>query len=170
MLERDPNDDRDVIVEVRAGAGGDEAALFAGDVYRMLTGYAAQRGFKVEQLSSSPNELGGFKTVTFEVKGTAPTRSSSGSPACTASSASRRPRPRGASTPRRRRWRCCPRPRTSTSQIDPKDLKIDVYRSTGPGGQSVNTTDSAVRITHLPTGWSSPARTSAPSSRTATGP
>src|SRR3954452_22147916 len=71
MVERDPNDDRDVIVEVRAGAGGDEAALFAGDIFRMLTGYAQSRGFKIDVLSSSPSEAGGFKTVTFAVKGDA---------------------------------------------------------------------------------------------------
>ena len=142
-----------MIVEVRAGVGGDEAALWAGDVYRMLTRYAERRGFKVEELEASPTDGGGFKEVTFAVKGDGaysvfkweggthrvqrvPETESAG------------PHPHLD----RDRSRCCPRPRRSRSQIDPNDLKIDVYRSTGPGGQSVNTTDSAVRITHLPTG------------------
>jgi peptide chain release factor 1 len=152
MLERDPNDDRDVIVEVRAGAGGDEAALFAGDVYRMLTGYAAQRGFKVEQLSSSPNEVGGFKTVTFEVKG-----DGAYSVFKWESGVHRVQRVPATETQGRIHTSTAsvavlPEADDVEVEVDPKDLKIDVYRSTGPGGQSVNTTDSAVRITHLPSG------------------
>ena len=152
LVERDPNDAKDVIVEVRQGVGGDEAALWAGNLFRMLTRYAERRGFKWEILGSNPNETGGYKEITFAVKGDAaysvfkweggthrvqrvPETESQG------------------------------RIHTSTGtvavmaeaeevevEIDPNDLKIDVYRSTGPGGQSVNTTDSAVRITHLPTG------------------
>ncbi len=152
MLERDPNDGRDVIVEIRAGAGGDEAALFAGDVYRMLTGYAAQRGFKVEQLSSSPSDAGGFKTVTFEVKG-----DGAYSIFKWESGVHRVQRVPATETQGRIHTSTAsvavlPEAEDVEVAIDPKDLKIDVYRSTGPGGQSVNTTDSAVRITHLPSG------------------
>jgi peptide chain release factor 1 len=152
MLERDPNDDRNVIVEVRAGAGGDEAALFAGDVYRMLTGYAAQRGYKVEQLASSPSEAGGFKAVTFEVKG-----DGAYSVFKWESGVHRVQRVPATETQGRIHTSTAsvavlPEAEEVDVAIDPKDLKIDVYRSTGPGGQSVNTTDSAVRITHLPSG------------------
>jgi peptide chain release factor 1 len=152
LVEKDPADEKDVIVEIRQGVGGDEAALWAGDLYRMLTRYAERRGFRTETLSTSENEEGGFKEVVFAVKG------------------------RGAysvfkyegGTHRVQRvpeTESQGRVHTSTAtvavmpevedvevQIEDKDLKIDVFRSTGPGGQSVNTTDSAVRVTHLPTG------------------
>jgi peptide chain release factor 1 len=152
LVETDPADRKDVIVEVRQGVGGDEAALWAGDVYRMLTRYAERRGFKFEQLSASGNEEGGFKEVTFAVKGDGaysvfkweggthrvqrvPVTESQGRIHTSTATVA-----------------VMPEAEEVEVQIDPNDLKIDVYRSTGPGGQSVNTTDSAVRITHLPTG------------------
>ncbi len=114
MLEPDPDDGRDVIVEIRAGAGGDEAALFAGDIYHMLTSYAGLHGFKTETLDASPSDAGGFKSVTFEVRGRGRLLAAEvgvGRPSRAARA--RRPRRRAASTRRRRRWRCCQRPRTS---------------------------------------------------------
>jgi peptide chain release factor 1 len=152
LVQRDPADAKDVIVEVRQGVGGDEAALWAGDVYRMLTRYAERRGFKVEDLGSSPNEAGGFKEITFAVKGDGaysvfkyeggthrvqrvPETESQGRIHTSTATVA-----------------VMPEAEEVEVDIDPNDLKIDVYRSTGPGGQSVNTTDSAVRITHVPTG------------------
>ncbi len=152
MVERDPNDDKNVIVEIRGGTGGDEASLFAGDLYKMLTRYAEERGFSTEVLSQSASEMGGFKDVTFAVKGDGaysvfkweggthrvqrvPETESQGRIHTSTATVA-----------------VMPEAEEVEVQIDPNDLKIDVYRSTGPGGQSVNTTDSAVRITHLPTG------------------
>src|SRR5581483_1156522 len=152
LVETDPADAKDVIVEIRQGVGGDEAALWAGDVYRMLTRYAERRGFKVEELEASPNDGGGYKEVTFAVKGDGaysvfkweggthrvqrvPETESAGRIHTSTATVA-----------------VMPEAEEVEVQIDPNDLKIDVYRSTGPGGQSVNTTDSAVRITHLPTG------------------
>jgi peptide chain release factor 1 len=152
MVERDPNDDKNVIVEIRAGTGGDEAALFAGDLYKMLTRYAERLGYSVELLSQSPAEVGGFKEVTFSVKGDGaysvfkyeggthrvqrvPKTESQGRIHTSTATVA-----------------VLPEAEDVDVQIDPNDLQIDVYRSSGPGGQSVNTTDSAVRITHKPTG------------------
>ena len=152
LVETDPADRKDVIVEVRQGVGGDEAALWAGDVLRMLTRYADRRGWKTEELGSSPNEAGGVKEVTFAVKGDGaysvfkweggthrvqrvPETESQGRIHTSTATVA-----------------VMPEAEEVEIDIDQNDLKIDVYRSTGPGGQSVNTTDSAVRITHLPTG------------------
>jgi len=152
MVAKDPNDDRDVIVEIRAGTGGDEAALFAGDLFRMYSRWAEQHGHRTEVLSSSPSDLEGFKEVIFAVKGKGawsrlkyeagvhrvqrvPVTESQGRIHTSAAGVN-----------------VLPEAEEVDVEIDPADLKIDVYRSTGPGGQSVNTTDSAVRITHLPTG------------------
>ena len=152
LVERDPNDLKDVIVEVRQGVGGDEAALWAGDVFRMLTRFAERRGFKWEVLGSNPNETGGYKEVTFAVKGEGaysvfkweggthrvqrvPQTESQGRIHTSTATVA-----------------VMPEAEEVEVELDPNELKIDVYRSTGPGGQSVNTTDSAVRITHLPTG------------------
>jgi peptide chain release factor 1 len=152
MVERDPNDAKNVLVEIRAGTGGDEAALFAGDLYKMLTRYAEELGYTTEVLSQSVSEMGGFKDVTFAVKGDAAysvfkfeggthrvqrvpeTESQGRIHTSTATIA------------------VLPEAEDVEVQIDQNDLQIDVYRSSGPGGQSVNTTDSAVRITHKPTG------------------
>jgi peptide chain release factor 1 len=152
LVPRDPNDERDVIVEIRAGAGGEEAALFAADLFRMYARYAERRRWRLELLSASQTEIGGFKEVIAEVSG--------------AGAYSRLKYESGVHRVQR-----IPvtesggRIHTSTAtvavlpeadevevDIDDRDLRIDVYRSTGPGGQSVNTTDSAVRITHLPSG------------------
>jgi peptide chain release factor 1 len=152
LVERDPADENDVIVEIRQGVGGDEAALWAGDLYRMLTRYAERRGFRTETLSTSENEAGGFKEVVFAVKGDGaysvfkyeggthrvqrvPETESQGRIHTSTATVA-----------------VMPEVEEVEVAIDEKDLKIDVMRSTGPGGQSVNTTDSAVRITHLPTG------------------
>jgi peptide chain release factor 1 len=152
LVERDPNDEKDVIVEIRQGVGGDEAAIWAGDLFRMLTRYAERRGFRWEPLGSDPSEAGGFKDVTFAVKGDGaysvfkweggthrvqrvPATESQGRIHTSTATAA-----------------VMPEAAEVEVEIDPNDLKVDVYRSTGPGGQSVNTTDSAVRLTHLPTG------------------
>ena len=152
LLPGDPNDEKDIIVEIRAGAGGDEAAIFAGDLYRMYLRFAEAKGWKVEQLDSNASEAGGFSRVEFKVKGDkvySVMKFESG-----VHRVQRVPRTESQG-----------RIHTSTAtvavlpeadeveiEINPNDLRIDVYRSSGPGGQSVNTTDSAVRITHLPTG------------------
>jgi peptide chain release factor 1 len=153
LVPKDPNDDKDVIVEVRAGTGGDEAALFAGELYRMYTRWAEQHGYKVEVLSqSASNQEGSFKEAVFAVKGRGawsrlkyeagvhrvqrvPVTESQGRIHTSAAGVN-----------------VLPEADPVEVSVDPNDLKVDVYRSTGPGGQSVNTTDSAVRVTHLPTG------------------
>ena len=146
MVEPDPNDEKNVIVEIRAGTGGEEAGLFAGDLYRMLSRYAERRRFKVEPLSLNEGDY------TFEVKGQGaysvfkyeggthrvqriPETESKGRIHTSTATVA-----------------VLPEAEEVDVQIDPNDLQIDVYRSSGPGGQSVNTTDSAVRITHKPTG------------------
>lgn len=152
MVERDPNDAKNVIVEIRAGAGGDEAAQFAGDLYRMLTRYAERRGFKTEDLGLSPAPTGGFKEVTFAVKG-------DGAYSVFKYEAGVHRVQRVPQTESQGRIHTStatvavlPEAEDVEVAIDPNDLQIDVYRSSGPGGQSVNTTDSAVRITHKPSG------------------
>jgi peptide chain release factor 1 len=146
MVERDPNDDKNVIVEIRPGAGGDEASLWAGDLYRMLTRYAERRGFKLEPLSVGEGNFvfavkgdGAYSVYKFEggthrVQRVPETESQGRVHTSTATVA------------------VLPEAEDVEVQIDPNDLQIDVYRSSGPGGQSVNTTDSAVRITHKPSG------------------
>jgi peptide chain release factor 1 len=152
LVETDPADHKDVIVEIRQAAGGDEAALWAGDLFRMLTRYAERRGFRWEQLEASPNPTGGFQSISFAVKGDGaysifkweggthrvqrvPVTESQGRIHTSTATVA-----------------VMPEAEDVDVEINDNDLKIDVYRSTGPGGQSVNTTDSAVRITHLPTG------------------
>lgn len=152
MVEPDPNDGRDVIVEIRAAAGGEEAALFARDLLDVYTKYAGARGYRTELMGSSPADAGGFKDVTLAIKGDGaysvfkheggvhrvqriPATESQGRIHTSTATVA-----------------VMPEVDDVEVHIDQNDLKIDVYRSTGPGGQSVNTTDSAVRITHLPTG------------------
>jgi peptide chain release factor 1 len=152
LLPKDPNDGRNVIVEIRGAEGGEEANLFARDLYDMYSRYAARRGWHVEVLSESPSERDGLNEVVFVVKGAdawtrleheagphrvqrVPVTESKGRIHTSSATVT-----------------VLPEADEVDVQIDPADLKVDVYRSTGPGGQSVNTTDSAVRITHLPTG------------------
>lgn len=152
MLPGDPNDDKDIIIEIRAGAGGDEAAIFAGDLYRMYTRYAELQRWKPEEIDASESDTGGFKEVSFRIKGDkvyskmkfesgvhrvqrVPVTESQGRIHTSTATVA-----------------VLPEVEDVEVEINQSDLRIDVYRSSGPGGQSVNTTDSAVRITHLPTG------------------
>ncbi len=152
LLPRDAADERPAMLEIRAGTGGDEAALFAGNLFRMYQRYAEERGWRVELISASPSDVGGYKEVVANVTGQGvfarlkfesgvhrvqrvPATESGGRIHTSAATVA-----------------VLPEPEDVDVHIDEKDLRIDVFRSSGPGGQSVNTTDSAVRITHLPTG------------------
>jgi len=152
LLPRDPDDDKNVIVEIRAGTGGAEASLFAADLYRMYSRFAERRGWKHEAMSSSPSEVGGFKEIIFQLSGESvyrvmkfesgvhrvqrvPDTEASGRIHTSAATVA-----------------VLPEVEDVDVQVEEKDLRVDVYRAGGPGGQGVNTTDSAVRITHLPTG------------------
>jgi peptide chain release factor 1 len=152
LTPQDPNNERDVIIEIRAAAGGDESALFAGELYRMYARWCENHGFKIELISESPSEAGGFKEIVFAVRGVdayknlkfeagvhrvqrVPVTESQGRIHTSTATVS-----------------VLPEAEETDIEINPSDLRIDVYRSGGHGGQSVNTTDSAVRITHLPTG------------------
>jgi peptide chain release factor 1 len=152
LLPQDPNDDKNVIMEIRAGTGGDEAALFAGDLFRMYGRYAEKNRWKLEILSSNPTELGGFKEVVVEIAGTGvygrlkyesgvhrvqrvPSTEAGGRIHTSAATVA-----------------VLPEAEDVDLEINPADLRIDIYRASGHGGQGVNTTDSAVRITHVPTG------------------
>jgi len=152
LLPRDPNDDRNIIVEIRAGTGGEEAALFAAELFRMYSRYAERHNWKTELITANETGIGGLREVIFEVRGQGaysrlkyeggvhrvqrvPETESSGRIHTSTATVA-----------------VLPEADEVEVQIDEKDLKIDVYRSQGPGGQSVNTTDSAVRITHLPSG------------------
>jgi peptide chain release factor 1 len=152
LVTADPEDAKDVIVEIRQGVGGDEAALWAGDVYRMLTRYAESKGFKVEPLETSANEGGGYKEATFAVKGDGAYGTFKWEGGTHRVQRVPETESQGRIHTSTATVAVMPEAEEVEIQIDPNDLKTDVYRSTGPGGQSVNTTDSAVRITHLPTG------------------
>jgi peptide chain release factor 1 len=152
IVPKDPNDDRNTIVEIRAGTGGEESALFAGDLLRMYTRYIERKGWKAEVLSSNETGMGGFKEVVLLVTGTnvfGTLKFESGVhrvQRVPATEASGRIHTSAASVA------VLPEAEEVDVHIDPNELRVDVYRSSGPGGQSVNTTDSAVRITHIPTG------------------
>lgn len=152
LVPKDPLDGKNIIMEIRAGTGGDEAALFASDLYRMYSRYAESKGWKMEVISSSEIELGGFKEIVFSISGKSvygdlryesgghrvqriPVTESGGRIQTSAATVA-----------------VLPEAEDTDIEIRNEDLKIDVFRSSGPGGQSVNTTDSAVRITHLPSG------------------
>jgi peptide chain release factor 1 len=152
LIPRDPNDEKNTIVEIRAGTGGEEAALFASDLYRMYTRYAEGKKWKVDVLNSNPSASGGFKEIIFAVEGDGaysrfkfesgvhrvqrvPVTESQGRIHTSAATVA-----------------VLPEAEEVEVEIKPEDIHVDVFRSTGPGGQSVNTTDSAVRITHKPTG------------------
>jgi peptide chain release factor 1 len=152
LTPQDPNNNRDVIMEIRAAAGGDEASLFAADLYRTYTRWAEMNNYRVELISESPNEVGGFKEIIFAIRGIdtykhlkfeagvhrvqrIPVTESQGRIHTSTVTVA-----------------VLPEAEESDVVINPNDLRIDVYRSSGHGGQSVNTTDSAVRITHVPTG------------------
>ncbi|MBI3616558.1 MAG: peptide chain release factor 1 [Candidatus Omnitrophica bacterium] len=152
LLDQDPEAQKSVIVEIRAGTGGAEASLFAADLYRMYTRYAARQAWKVEPIETSATEVGGFKEAIFAVEGDGVFRRLKFEmgvhrvqrvPATEAS---------GRIHTSTITVAVMPQAEELDVQIDPKDLRVDVFRSSGPGGQGVNTTDSAVRITHLPTG------------------
>jgi len=152
LLPGDPNDDKNTIVEIRGGAGGDEAAIFAGDLYRMYTRYAESQRWKVEEIDSSESEAGGFKEVSFRIKGDkvySKMKYESG-----VHRVQRVPATESQGRIHTSTATVAVLPEADEVEVgvNPSDLRIDVFRSSGPGGQSVNTTDSAVRITHLPTG------------------
>ncbi len=152
LLPRDPADDKNVILEIRSGTGGDEAALFAGELFRMYARFAEQKGFKVEVMSSSPGGAGGFKEIIAMVEG------DGAFSALKYESGVHRVQRVPATEAQGRIHTSAvtvavlPEAEEVDVEILDKDLRIDVYRSGGPGGQSVNTTDSAVRITHMPSG------------------
>jgi len=152
LIPKDPNDEKNVIVEIRAGAGGDEAGIFAGDLFRMYTRYAERQHWKIEMMSSNDQGVGGFKEVIFMIKGKGaysklkyesgvhrvqrvPATESSGRIHTSTATVA-----------------VLPEVDDIDIEINPSDVRVDVYRSSGNGGQSVNTTDSAVRLTHMPTG------------------
>lgn len=152
LTPKDPNDEKNVIIEIRAGAGGDEAAIFAGDLYRMYLRYCEQHSFKTDLMSENRSDNGGFKEVIFEVKGElvyATLKFESGVHRVQRVPATESQGRIHTSTAT---VAVLPEAEETDIEINPGDLRIDIFRASGHGGQSVNTTDSAVRITHLPTG------------------
>ncbi len=152
LLPKDPNDDKSVIVEIRGGAGGDEAALFAGDLFRMFTMYAESNRWKTEILSSNPTDIGGYKEISFSIEGQgaySKLKFESG-----VHRVQRIPSTESGGRIHTSTVTVAVLPEVEEVEVDinANDLRIDVFRAGGPGGQCVNTTDSAVRITHLPTG------------------
>ncbi len=177
LVPRDPSDDKDVILEIKAGAGGDESALFAGDLLRMYLRYAERVGWKTEIIDATESELGGYKDVQVAVKTRGQTEPGQGVWARLKYEGGVHRVQRVPATESQGRIHTSaagvlvtPEAEEVDVEINPNDLRIDVYRSSGPGGQSVNTTDSAVRITHLRPVSSPPARTRRASSRTRSRP
>uniref|UniRef100_UPI00404A8496 peptide chain release factor 1 n=2 Tax=Candidatus Planktophila sp. TaxID=2175601 RepID=UPI00404A8496 len=159
LLPRDPNDDRDVILEVKAGAGGDESALFAGDLLRMYMRYAEKRNWKVEIIDATESEMGGYKDISVAVKskGTAAPGESPYARLKFEGGVHRVQRVPETESQGRIHTSAAgvlilPEAEEIDVELNMQDVRVDVYRSSGPGGQSVNTTDSAVRLTHVPTG------------------
>jgi len=152
LLPRDPLDDRNSIVEIRAGTGGDEAALFAADLYRMYTRYCERQGWRIETMSYSDGTLGGIREVIFKVSGDGAYGSMRWESGVHRVQRVPRTESQGRIHTSAATVAVLPEAEAVDVKIEDKDIRIDVFRSSGPGGQSVNTTDSAVRITHLPTG------------------
>jgi peptide chain release factor 1 len=157
LLPRDPHDSADVVMEIKSGEGGEESALFAGDLLRMYLRYAERHGWRAEVLDSVDSDLGGFKDVTVSIKSKSPSAEGVWARLKFEGGVHRVQRVPATESQGRIHTSASgvliyPEPEDVEVEIDPNDLRIDVFRSSGPGGQSVNTTDSAVRITHLPTG------------------
>lgn len=152
LTPKDPNDDRDAIVEIRAAAGGDEASLFAGDLYRMYVRWAEMHNFKVELFDHNANEVGGYKEVIFAIRGDQSYKTFKFEAGVHRVQRVPSTESQGRIHTSTVTVAVLPEAEESDVEIGPNDLRVDVYRSSGHGGQSVNTTDSAVRITHLPTG------------------
>jgi peptide chain release factor 1 len=152
LTPKDPNDERDAIIEIRAGAGGDESGLFGGELYRMYARYAETHNFKLELIDESPSEAGGFKEIIFAVRGDEAFKTFKFEAGVHRVQRVPVTESQGRIHTSTVTVAVLPEAEESDIEINPNDLRIDVYRASGHGGQSVNTTDSAVRITHLPTG------------------
>ena len=152
LVPADPNDKKDVIVEIRSAAGGDEAAIWAGDLLRMYERFAERRGLRVESMESSPSEAGGYDKVTISVKGRGTYSLMKHEAGVHRVQRVPKTESQGRIHTSTATVAVLPETEEVDVEIGPNDVKVDVYRSTGPGGQSVNTTDSAVRLTHIPTG------------------
>ena len=150
LVPTDPADEKDVIVEIRSAAGGDEAAIWAGDLLRMYERYADRKGYKVEPMDSSPSEAGGVDKVTVAIKGKGAYSKMKYEAGVHRVQRVPKTESQGRIHTSTATVAVLPEVEEVEVEIDPNDIKIDVYRSTGPGGQSVNTTDSAVRLTHIP--------------------
>jgi peptide chain release factor 1 len=152
LTPKDPNDDKDIIMELRAGAGGDEAAIFAGDLYRMYLRYCESHGYKTELLSENRSDSGGYKEVIFSIKGDSPYATLKFESGVHRVQRVPATESQGRIHTSTATVAVLPEAEETDIEINPGDLRIDIFRASGHGGQSVNTTDSAVRITHLPTG------------------
>ena len=152
LVASDPNDSKDVIVEIRSGVGGDEAAIWAGDLLRMYQRYTEQLGFRMETMDASESETGGYDKVTVSVKGNGAYSKLKYEGGVHRVQRVPRTESQGRVHTSTATVAVLPEAEEVDIEIDPNDVRVDVYRSTGPGGQSVNTTDSAVRLTHEPTG------------------